>query len=80
MLERNFVPGGPSRMQMKDLNTALAAAGEASLALPITSKLGELFQALLDAGGNEFDHSALLLALERQSPGVRLGDGPDQLP
>lgn len=80
MLERDFVPGGPSRMQMKDLNTALDAAAEASLALPITSKLGELFQALLDAGGNDFDHSALLLALERQSPGVRLGDGPDQLP
>ena len=80
MLERDFVPGGPSRMQMKDLNTALDAAAEASLALPITSKLGELFQALLDAGGNEFDHSALLLELERQSPGVRLGDGPDKLP
>ena len=80
MLERDFVPGGPSRMQMKDLNTALDAAAEASLALPITSKLGELFQALLDAGGAEFDHSALLLALERQSPGVRLGDGPDRLP
>ncbi len=80
MIERDFVPGGPSRMQMKDLNAALDAAAEASLALPITSKLRELFQALLDAGGNEFDHSALLLELERQSPGVRLGDGPDQLP
>ncbi len=80
MLERDFVPGGPSRMQMKDLNTALDAAGEASLALPITSKLQELFQALLDAGGNDFDHSALLLELERRSPGVRLGDGPDRLP
>ncbi len=80
MIERNFVPGGPSRMQMKDLDAALDAANEASLALPITSKLRELFQALLDAGGNEFDHSALLLELERQSPGVRLGDGPDKLP
>ncbi len=80
MLERDFVPGGPSRMQMKDLDTALDAAAEASLALPITSKLQELFQALLDAGGNDFDHSALLLELERQSPGVRLGDGPDKLP
>ncbi len=80
MLERDFVPGGPSRMQMKDLDTALEAAGEASLALPITSKLQELFQALLDAGGNDFDHSALLLELERRSPGVRLGDGPDRLP
>jgi 2-hydroxy-3-oxopropionate reductase len=80
MIERDFVPGGPSRMHMKDLNAALDAAGEASLKMPITSKLKELFQALLDAGGNEFDHSALLLELERQSPGVRLGDGPDKLP
>ena len=80
MLERDFVPGGPIRMQMKDLNTALDAAAEASLALPITSMIKELFQALLDAGGNDFDHSALLLELERQSPTVRLGDGPDKLP
>ena len=80
MIERDFVPGGPSRMQMKDLDAALDAAGEASLALPITSMIKELFQALLDAGGNEYDHSALLLALEQQSPGVRLGDGPDKLP
>ncbi|MCH8196780.1 MAG: NAD(P)-dependent oxidoreductase [Proteobacteria bacterium] len=80
MIERDFVPGGPIRMHMKDLNTALDAAAEASLALPITSMIKELFQALLDAGGNEFDHSALLLALERQSPGIRLGDGPDKLP
>lgn len=80
MIERDFVPGGPIRMQMKDLNTALDAAADASLALPITSMIKELFQALLDAGGNEFDHSALLLELERQSPGVRLGDRPDKLP
>ena len=80
MLERDFVPGGPSRMQMKDLDTALDAAAEASVSLPITAKLQELFRALIDAGGKDFDHSALLLELERQSPGVRLGDGPDQLP
>ena len=80
MIERDFVPGGPIRMQMKDLNTALDAAADASLALPITSMIKELFQALLDAGGNDFDHSALLLELERQSPTVRLGDGPDKLP
>ena len=79
MIERDFVPGGPIRMQMKDLNTALDAAAEASLALPITSMIKELFQALLDAGGNEYDHSALLLAIEQQSPGVRLGDGPDKV-
>ena len=79
MIERNFVPGGPSRMQMKDLDAALDAAAEASLALPITSMIKELFQALLDAGGNEYDHSALLLAIEQQSPGVRLGDGPDKV-
>lgn len=80
MIERDFVPGGPSRMQVKDLDAALDAAAEASLALPITSMIKDLFQALLDAGGNEFDHSALLLELERRSPGVRLGDGPDKLP
>ncbi len=80
MIERNFVPGGPSRMQIKDLDAALDAAAEASLALPITSMIKDLFQALLDAGGNEYDHSALLLALEQQSPGVRLGQAPDKLP
>ncbi|MEE8123445.1 MAG: NAD(P)-dependent oxidoreductase [Alphaproteobacteria bacterium] len=79
MLERAFVPGGPTRMQTKDLNTALEAAAETSLVLPITEKVRDMFQGLMTSGGGDYDHSALLLELERLNPKVRLDAGPDKL-
>ncbi len=79
MLERSFVAGGPTRLQIKDLDAALDAAAEASLVLPITQKVRDLFQGLVDNGGGDYDHSALLLELERLNPKVRLGAGPDKL-
>lgn len=80
MLERNFVPGGETKNQLKDLNTVLDVACELRLELPITQEVRELFRALADAGGAPYDHSALLLELERRNPTARVGQAPDRLP
>lgn len=79
MLERNWVPGGPLELQLKDLNNALDVAREAGLKLPLTEQARAAFHDLthdMDMGRN--DHSAYLCWLEAQSPGHRLGLAKDQ--
>jgi 2-hydroxy-3-oxopropionate reductase len=80
MLERAWVPGGSTRMQLKDLRTILAVASDMSLDLPLTKTVAGLFEALLDMGFGSYDHSALLLEIERRNPGVRVGSRQDQRP
>ncbi len=77
MLDRKFAAGGPSRLQLKDLRTILAAAGDCGLNLPLSSHVAELYQSLVDGGGGDWDHSALLLEIERLNAPRRLGDNPD---
>jgi len=80
MLDRSFAPGGPSRLQLKDLDTILAAAKEAGLDLPLAGHVAELFRSLVARGGGGLDHSALLLEIERMNTPNRLGSQPDRLP
>ena len=67
MVERRFEPGGPSRLQLKDLDTVLALAADLGLTLPLTSDVREAFAGFVATGGAELDHSALLLHLEAQN-------------
>jgi 3-hydroxyisobutyrate dehydrogenase-like beta-hydroxyacid dehydrogenase len=79
MLDRNFVPGGQVKSQLKDLRNVLAAAAEAGLALPLTAAATRSYESIeAELGGA--DHAAALLALERINPGQRLGTQADQLP
>lgn len=72
MIERDFAPGGMVSTQVKDLDTALAAASEAGVTLPLTQDARDRFAILRDAmDGGALDHSALLLQLEAAS-GKRL--------
>lgn len=80
MIERRFLPGGPARMHLKDLNNVASAAKDAGLTLPLAESVRELFQSLVDHGGAGYDHSAVLLEIERLSAPARLGDQPDTLP
>ena len=64
MIERNFVPGGASANQLKDLEAVMAMAGELSLTLPLTEEVRQQFFDFVNAGGSEKDHSGLLLHLE----------------
>lgn len=79
MLDRNFVPGGQVKSQLKDLQNVLAAAAGAGVVLPVTALVTERYRSI----GDEYpqaDHAAALIALEKLNPGQRLGDGPDRLP
>ncbi len=65
MVNRNFVPGGPSKFQLKDLNGVLATAKDLDLTLPLTEEVTRAFDAFVGNGGADIDHSGLLLHLER---------------
>jgi 3-hydroxyisobutyrate dehydrogenase-like beta-hydroxyacid dehydrogenase len=79
MLERNFMPGGQVKTQLKDMHNILDAASAAGLTLPLTALVTERY-ASIEQTYPRADHSAALLALEQLNPGIRLGDAPDQLP
>lgn len=68
MIERNFAPGGPSRLQLKDLDTVAAVAQAHGLRLPQTEAARQAFADFVAAGGAEIDHSGLLLHLEAMNP------------
>lgn len=81
MVQRNFVPGGPSKFQLKDLNTILDAAAESGIDLPLTRNVRDRFARLVgELGGADYDHSALLLELEALNAPHRVGGAPDKLP
>lgn len=65
MLDRDFKPGGPAVLQLKDLDNALDAAAEAGVTLPLTQQVRNRFHRLVhEMDGAQLDHSALLLELE----------------
>jgi 2-hydroxy-3-oxopropionate reductase len=79
MLERNFLPGGQIKTQLKDQRNILAAAGEAGVTLPVTELVTRQYETI-EAELPSADHSAALIALERMNPGQRVGSEPDRLP
>ena len=79
MLDRNFLPGGQVKSQLKDLRNVLVAAADAGVVLPFTALVTDSY-ASIEQRHPHADQSAALLALEQRNPGLRLGDGPDQLP
>ncbi|MGB1238009.1 MAG: NAD(P)-dependent oxidoreductase [Pseudomonadales bacterium] len=65
MLIRNFTPGATSRVQLKDLATIDEFARSKSCSLPFTTLAMAQYQALVEDGCEELDHSALFLLLEK---------------
>ena len=64
MIKRNFEPGFRIELHRKDLSLALDGARKLNLALPNTAACQQLFNAATAAGGNRWDHSALVRVLE----------------
>jgi 2-hydroxy-3-oxopropionate reductase len=79
MIDRNFIPGATSRVQLKDLKTILDEAEKEGLTLPLSKQVFEEYSDLVAAGYEQVDHSGLLLELERKNK-TKLNDTPDQLP
>ncbi|MFZ6764132.1 2-hydroxy-3-oxopropionate reductase [Pseudoroseomonas sp. WGS1072] len=65
MITRSFDPGFRIRLHQKDLNLALQSARALGVALPNTASTQQLFSACAAAGGEDWDHSGLVQALER---------------
>jgi len=64
MIKRTFDPGFRIKLHQKDLNLALTAARQLGLSLPNTATAQELFNACAAHGGEGWDHSAMVKALE----------------
>lgn len=65
MINRTFQPGFRIQLHRKDLNLALQAARQLGVSLPGTAIAQELFNAVSAQEGDQLDHSAMVLALER---------------
>ena len=64
MIKRTFNPGFRIKLHQKDLNLALQGARELGVALPQTAGAAQLMQVCAAQGGGDWDHSALVKALE----------------
>ncbi|MBL1405445.1 MAG: NAD(P)-dependent oxidoreductase [Rhizobiales bacterium] len=68
MTTGNFVPGGPSKFQLKDLNSVLEEAKTYGLKLPLTEQITERFKHFCDnMDGGDKDHSGIYLELLEQN-------------
>ncbi len=68
MSERNFVPGGLSKFQLKDLDNLLQEAGKSDLELPVAQQTRDRFAAFCsEMGGGDMDHSGLFLELLKRN-------------
>lgn len=65
MINRTFDPGFRIELHQKDLNLALSNARELGLSLPNTATAQELFNSCSAHGGDAWDHSAMVRALEK---------------
>lgn len=65
IVQGNFVPGGRSSFQLKDLNNVHNVSEALGVDLPMTELVRSRFQRLVDdLGGADLDHSALHLELK----------------
>lgn len=80
MIERDFVPGAQSSIQLKDLDTILAEARALDLDLPLVRNVRDRFAMMCNVGLGAADHSALLLELEQRNMPHRVGEGDNRMP
>jgi 2-hydroxy-3-oxopropionate reductase len=68
MTEGNFVPGGLSKFQLKDLDNVLAEAALVNLSLPMTQGVRDRFKHFVETmDGADQDHSGLYLELRARN-------------
>ncbi|SFR62880.1 3-hydroxyisobutyrate dehydrogenase [Marinobacter daqiaonensis] len=72
MIDRDFAPGAPARIQLKDLRMILDEARAEGLTLPLAQQAHNTYLSLVANGHADVDHSGLLLELEHIN-GARLG-------
>ena len=75
MVKRTFDPGFRIGLHQKDLALALDGARALGLSLPNTSNAQQLFNACVAHGGQAWDHSAMVRALEKLA-NFEIGQAP----
>ncbi len=80
MLDRNFSPGAPARIQLKDMRMILDEARDEGLTLPLSQQVHNEYLSLVANGHSDVDHSGLLLELEHLNGALlgSLGRGPKE--
>ncbi len=64
MTQGNYVPGGLSKFQLKDINNALEEAGNCGLTLPLAEQMQQRFTRFVnDLDGADKDHAGIYLEL-----------------
>lgn len=64
MIDRDFAPGAPARIQLKDMRMILDEAQADGLTLPLAQQVHNEYLSLVANGHSDVDHSGLLLELE----------------
>ena len=71
MLQRNFRPGGRAVLHLKDVEVIGSLARAGGIRLPAFEAAATQLASLIEHGGGELDHAALVTELERVA-GVEL--------
>ena len=66
MIDDTFMPGARATVQRKDMDQALELAAELGIELPATSLSRDLYDWLIENGGADLDHAALIKAIDRR--------------
>lgn len=64
MIDGNYEPGGKASTQRKDLQQALAQAESVGARMPVTELVRNLYDELIEQGGGDLDHSAVMRILD----------------
>ncbi len=71
MLEANYVPGGRAALHRKDARIISGLARRLHVVTPAFDVVADALESLVEAGGADLDHSALVTLIEAES-GIRL--------
>lgn len=64
MVERMFEPGGPARVQLKDVDQALELAAQVGLKTPTLTNAQKLWQKMVDHGWGDLDQAGIIRVIE----------------
>lgn len=65
MIDDTFEPGARATVQRKDMDQALELAAELGITLPATRLSRDLYDWLIENGGADLDHAALIKVIDR---------------
>lgn len=72
MIQRNFRPGGRAVLHLKDIEVLRSLADVSGVPLPAFEAAAAQVMSLIEHGGGDLDHAAIVMELERAA-GIELG-------